>query len=261
MKFSTTLFALSLAIAVSSHELPSRYFLARRGQQTVGGTCGKDSDCQQGCCGFSTGRCAGPAFAQEAASGAGGCGRGNAKPNCNVSALLKLDDCIKGAQNGDLSDPTIQAAAEFVAKLDGFKFTPNQGGGGATKTTAAKKATGTKKAGSSNNSGSSGTQSISALAAKQSHLSTVFETCKADSDCQQGCCAFSTGKCAGPGIAQTNGDGGCGKGNAKPNCDVASALKLDACVKGAQNGDITSAEVQQAAAFVSILDKLPFTPS
>jgi len=259
MKYSTTILCLTLAVAgASAHELPSRYALARRGSQFVGGTCKQDSDCQQGCCAFNTGKCAGPAFAQEQF---GGCGHGNAKPNCNVAAALKLDDCIKGAVNGDLSSPAIQAAAEFVAKLDGFKFTPiKASGGGAAPAKPATKPKATKTTTTKKSTATSSSKSISALAAKQSSLKTVFESCKADSDCQQGCCAFNSGKCAGPGIAQTR-DGGCGHGNAKPNCDVATALNLGVCAKGSQNGDIHSAKVQQAAAFVSILDKLPFKPS
>ncbi|KAJ7766052.1 hypothetical protein B0H16DRAFT_1275804, partial [Mycena metata] len=74
-------------------------------------------------------------------------------------------------------------------------------------------------------------------------------TCKADSECQQGCCGFATGKRAGPGIAQTNGSAGCGRENKYPNYDVAAALRLDACVKAAVNGKLSSAIIQ--AVFVS----------
>ncbi|KAJ7043556.1 hypothetical protein C8F04DRAFT_879816, partial [Mycena alexandri] len=68
------------------------------------------------------------------------------------------------------------------------------------------------------------TKTIAALAAAQKNKKTVFETCAADSECQQGCCGFSTGKCAGPDVAQSNGSGGCGHSNASPNCDVATLL-------------------------------------
>ncbi|KAJ7919621.1 hypothetical protein B0H13DRAFT_2320276 [Mycena leptocephala] len=56
-------------------------------------------------------------------------------------------------------------------------------------------------------------------------------------------------------------DGGCGFGNRAPNCNVAKALGLSECVKGAVNGDISSSAVQTAAAFTAKLDNLPFTPA
>ncbi|KAJ7620435.1 hypothetical protein FB45DRAFT_675001, partial [Roridomyces roridus] len=86
-------------------------------------------------------------------------------------------------------------------------------------------------------------------------------SCTADSQCQQGCCAFTTGKCAGPGIAQQNADGWCGFGNAQPNGDVVAALGLELCVKGAAKPVTTSAEVQAAAVFVANLDGIAFKPS
>ncbi|KAJ6488444.1 hypothetical protein DFH09DRAFT_379714 [Mycena vulgaris] len=54
---------------------------------------------------------------------------------------------------------------------------------------------------------------------------TQFVTgpCAADADCAEGCCAFTTGKCAGPVIALTR-DGGCGFGTATPNANAAIAL-------------------------------------
>ncbi|KAJ6618058.1 hypothetical protein B0H10DRAFT_1913908 [Mycena sp. CBHHK59/15] len=54
---------------------------------------------------------------------------------------------------------------------------------------------------------------------------TQFVTgpCTADADCAEGCCAFNTGKCAGPVIALTR-DGGCGFGTGTPNANAAIAL-------------------------------------
>ncbi|KAJ7749478.1 hypothetical protein B0H16DRAFT_1420337 [Mycena metata] len=98
-------------------------------------------------------------------------------------------------------------------------------------------------------------------AASQQSKKTVFETCSGNIECQQGCCGFKTGKCAGPDIAQTNGSGGCGHGKAHPNCNVAKALGLEACVKGAVNAKLSDAPIQAAAAFVSKLDGLPFKPT
>ncbi|EIN09602.1 hypothetical protein PUNSTDRAFT_18794, partial [Punctularia strigosozonata HHB-11173 SS5] len=163
-----------------------------RGNQFVTGPCSVDSDCQQGCCGFSTGKCAGPAVAQT--NGSGGCGHGTAAPNCNT-------------------------AAAFVSQLDGLPFTPAT----ASNTTSAN--TTSSNASTSSSSNATATAGVTAApTADQSSKKTVFETCSADSDCQQGCCGFSTGKCAGPGIAQSNGSGGCGHGTAAPNCNVAAAL-------------------------------------
>ncbi|KAJ7708626.1 hypothetical protein B0H16DRAFT_1420651 [Mycena metata] len=242
MKFSATFVALTLvAIGVQAHELPSRYAAARRGNQFVTGACSVDSDCQQGCCGFSTGKCAGPAVAQS--NGSGGCGHGNSSPNCNVAAALKLSDCIAGAVNGDLSDPGVQTAAAFVAQLDNLPFTPTSGGAAAPPAAAAP------------------APAAAAPPAAQSSKLTVFETCAADSDCQQGCCGFSSGKCAGPDVAQTNGSGGCGHGNAAPNCDVATLLGFKNCIAGVVQGNLQDPATQAAAQFAAQLDGLSFTPS
>ncbi|KAJ6470706.1 hypothetical protein DFH09DRAFT_954625 [Mycena vulgaris] len=43
------------------------------------------------------------------------------------------------------------------------------------------------------------------------------------SDCAEGCCGFTTGKCAGPVVALTR-DGGCGFGNGVPTAKAAKAL-------------------------------------
>jgi hypothetical protein len=249
MKFSTTFVALSLmAVSVAAHELPSRFANQRRGTQFVTGPCTTDSDCQQGCCGFSTGKCAGPAVAQS--NGSGGCGFGSAAPNCNVATALGLkSQCIAGAVNGNINDPNVQAAAAFAANLDGIAFTPSSGAAAPAAAAPAPAA-------------AAAPPSIASLAASQQSKTTVFEVCSADSECQQGCCGFSSGKCAGPDVAQTNGSGGCGHGNAAPNCDVATLLGFKSgCIGGAVQGNLQDPTVQAAAAFAAQLDNLPFTPS
>jgi hypothetical protein len=167
---------------------------------------------------------------------------------------LNLHDCVAGAKNGNLNDPNVVAAAKFVSNLDGIPLPANLGSEASSSSSSG-----------ANNAAAAPAAAAPAAAAPTSAATTgsltVFESCTSDSQCQQGCCAFSTGKCAGPDVAQTNGDGGCGFGDAAPNCNVASALKLDACVAGAKNGDITSPQIQAAAQFVSQLDGLPFTPS
>ena len=48
------------------------------GTQFITGPCASDADCASGCCGFNSGKCAGPVIAQERD---GGCGFGDAQPN------------------------------------------------------------------------------------------------------------------------------------------------------------------------------------
>ncbi|KAJ7615354.1 hypothetical protein FB45DRAFT_935475 [Roridomyces roridus] len=251
MKFSSTiaLTTFSFLLLIHAHELPSRYSLQRRGSQFVTGPCTTDSDCQQGCCAFNTGKCAGPGIAQ---TRDGGCGFGDAKPNCNVAAALKLGLCAAGATSDDVSDPNVQKAAEFVAKLDGFSLTPESGKSTMTTSPSTHAAAPVKTK----------TKTLSPAPTSTSQSSKLFVTaaCTADSQCQQGCCAFNTGKCAGPGIAQTR-DGGCGFGAAKPNCNVAAALKLGLCADGATQDDVDDADVQAAAEFTANLDGFEFTPA
>ncbi|KAI0673557.1 hypothetical protein C8Q78DRAFT_989738 [Trametes maxima] len=52
------------------------------GTQFITGACTSDADCASGCCGFKSGKCAGPIIAQERD---GGCGFGDASPN-NIAA-------------------------------------------------------------------------------------------------------------------------------------------------------------------------------
>jgi hypothetical protein len=104
--------------------------------------------------------------------------------------------------------------------------------------------------------------SIMMLSTSQQMKKTVFIECINDSECQQGCCGFTSGKCAGPAVAQTNGSGGCGHGSAVANCDVATLLGLGAnCISGHVNNNLKDPIIQAAAAFTAQLDGLPFTPS
>ncbi|TDL14204.1 hypothetical protein BD410DRAFT_809924 [Rickenella mellea] len=129
MKFSASFVSVVIVALFSiTVEATPANTLARRGNQFVTGPCTQDSDCQQGCCAFNTGKCAGPAIAQTrdgiAQTRDGGCGFGNAQPNCNVAAALKLNTCAPGASSSDTSSPQVQAAAKFVSNLDGIPFTP-----------------------------------------------------------------------------------------------------------------------------------------
>jgi hypothetical protein len=219
---------------------------AQKVKKQINNTCAADSECRQGCCGFSSGKCAGPRSAQTDASG--GCGHGNASPNCNVATLLGFANCTAGAKTGNLQNPTIQAAAAFSAQLHDLVLLPP------AESPTAKPAANARRAAKKS-------PTVAQLAAKQQNKKVVFDTCAADGECQQGCCGFFSGKCAGPDVAQTNGSGGCGHGNASPNCNVAKALGFNNCIAGVKNGDLQSPAVQAAAAFAAKLDNLPFTPS
>lgn len=56
--------------------------VAAKGTQFITGPCTSDADCASGCCGFNSGKCAGPVIAQERD---GGCGFGNPQPNNNAA--------------------------------------------------------------------------------------------------------------------------------------------------------------------------------
>lgn len=56
------------------------------GTQFITGACTSDADCAAGCCGFNSGKCAGPVVAQERD---GGCGFGDAQPNDNAAQQLR----------------------------------------------------------------------------------------------------------------------------------------------------------------------------
>lgn len=59
---------------------------AAKGKQFITGPCTSDADCASACCGFKSGKCAGPVVAQERD---GGCGFGNAQPNDNAAKALQ----------------------------------------------------------------------------------------------------------------------------------------------------------------------------
>ncbi|KAF8177400.1 hypothetical protein K438DRAFT_2022331 [Mycena galopus ATCC 62051] len=133
------------------------------------------------------------------------------EPNCNVATALGLQSqCIKGAVKGNIADPGIQAAAASASQLDNIPFTPSA----AAPAAAAPAAVATTAA-----AAPASPPSIASLTATRSSKLSVFEAGSADSACQQGCCGFSSNNCAGPDVAQTNGSGECGHGNAAPNCE------------------------------------------
>ncbi|KAL8755355.1 MAG: hypothetical protein Q9199_003705 [Rusavskia elegans] len=82
--------------------------------------------------------------------------------------------------------------------------------------------------------------SASPMALAQAGTQFITGACKSDSDCASGCCAFNTGKCAGPVIAQQR-DGGCGFGNTAPNAEAAKALGSKVAAPGVTAGDALAA--------------------
>ncbi|EMD90854.1 hypothetical protein COCC4DRAFT_194843 [Bipolaris maydis ATCC 48331] len=57
-----------------------------KGTQFITGACTSDADCASACCGFKSGKCAGPVVAQERD---GGCGFGDAQPNDDAARALQ----------------------------------------------------------------------------------------------------------------------------------------------------------------------------
>lgn len=57
-----------------------------KGTQFITGACTSDADCASSCCGFKSGKCAGPVVAQERD---GGCGFGDAQPNDDAARALQ----------------------------------------------------------------------------------------------------------------------------------------------------------------------------
>jgi len=80
-----------------------------------------------------------------------------------------------------------------------------------------------------------------ATAAKGKGTQFITGPCQSDSDCASGCCAFKTGKCAGPVVAQER-DGGCGFGDAQPNANAAKALGFTATPAASPTSGATAAK-------------------
>ncbi|EXJ81791.1 hypothetical protein A1O1_07856 [Capronia coronata CBS 617.96] len=166
-----------------------------QGTQFITGPCTSDADCASSCCGFNSGKCAGPVVAQERD---GGCGFGNAQPNDDAARALT------GGQPMATSPATMAAAAAATNNA----VPPAKSAGTAAQGTSAPI-----------NSNLAGSANVGNGAGKQ----FITGQCLSDADCASGCCGFNTGLCAGAVIAQTR-DGGCGFGDTQPNDDAAQAL-------------------------------------
>ncbi|KAJ7271234.1 hypothetical protein C8J57DRAFT_1226806 [Mycena rebaudengoi] len=219
------------------------------GNQFTTGACAVDSDCAQGCCGFNTGKCAGPVIALERD---GGCGFGSGVPNANAAkalgqfpgAVAAFEAKQGGAapvQNGAAAAPAPAPAApkgtQFITgacatdadcaqgccgfntgKCAGPVIALERDGGcgfGSGKANAnAAKALGQFPGAVAAFEAKQGVQNRAAAApapalAARKGKQFINGVCNRDADCASGCCAANTGKCAGPVIALLL-HGGCG---------------------------------------------------
>jgi hypothetical protein len=164
--------------------------VAGQGTQFITGACTSDADCASSCCGFNSGKCAGPVIAQERD---GGCGFGDAQPNNQAEIAFRASQAAAAGQ-APSTIPTVVVVPITVAA----------GQAPSTMATIVVKPTTAAGTGSGK------------------PLGTQFITgaCASDAECASSCCGFNSGKCAGPIIAQER-DGGCGFGDAQPN-DIAA---------------------------------------
>ncbi|KAK6385559.1 hypothetical protein LTS17_001127 [Exophiala oligosperma] len=170
-----------------------------QGTQFITGPCKSDADCASGCCGFNSGKCAGPVVAQERD---GGCGFGDASPNANAA------NALTGGAPAATTPATASSGAVGTGTTGGGSGGNNNNGGGGGSGSAA-----------AVNSNLPGAANVGNGAGKQ----FITGQCKSDADCASGCCGFKSGLCAGAVIAQTR-DGGCGFGDSSPNSNAAQAL-------------------------------------
>ncbi|OBT61736.1 hypothetical protein VE03_09176 [Pseudogymnoascus sp. 23342-1-I1] len=243
-------------VSISAVALPAISLRqATPGTQFITGACTTDADCASACCGFNSGKCAGPIVAQERD---GGCGFGDAQPNDTAAQAL-----TGGAQVNNGNAATGQAAATDAASgqaaaATGTSAAPAAGSQFITGTCtsdadcasaccgfnsgkcagpvvaqerdggcgfgdaqpndiAAQALTG----GAPANNGNAAVADTSVAAAPGSQF--ITGACTSDADCASACCGFNSGKCAGPVVAQER-DGGCGFGDAQPNDTAAKAL-------------------------------------
>ncbi|OBT49020.1 hypothetical protein VE00_00076 [Pseudogymnoascus sp. WSF 3629] len=207
------------------------------GSQFITGACTSDADCASACCGFNSGKCAGPIVAQERD---GGCGFGDAQPNDTAAKAL-----TGGASANNVNAATAQAVAAgtSVVPAAGSQFITgactsdadcasaccgfNSGKYAQPNDTAAKALTGGASANNGNAAigqaatGQAAAAGTSGVTAPGSQF--ITGACTSDANCASACCGFNSGKCAGPVIAQER-DGGCGFGDAQPNDTAAKAL-------------------------------------
>lgn len=223
------------------------------GTQFITGPCTSDVDCASDCCGFNTGKCAGPVIAQQRD---GGCGFGDGVPNNRAAQVIQGPNAIAapGVNNGGGNAPAPAPAPQTPAppQAPGTQFITGPCASDAdcasgccgfnTGKCAGAIVAQERDGGCGFGDGVPNDRAAQALRgnvasapapapapqspAPQVLAGTQFITgvCASDADCASGCCGFNTGKCAGAIVAQER-DGGCGFGDATPNDRAAQALR------------------------------------
>ncbi|KAH8600712.1 hypothetical protein B0O99DRAFT_681585 [Bisporella sp. PMI_857] len=233
-----------------------------QGTNFITQACTSDADCASACCGFNSGKCAGPIIAQERD---GGCGFGDAVPNDTAAQILRgnLPPSAQGQANPNpvAASPstlsTVVVPAASPAKAAGTQFITGActsdadcasaccgfntgkcagpvvaqerdggcGFGDATPNDRAAQAfRGAQVTAPANAAANQPAATPAASPAKAPGTQFITGACTSDADCASACCGFNTGKCAGPVVAQER-DGGCGFGDATPNDRAAQAFR------------------------------------
>ncbi|KAK7025464.1 hypothetical protein VNI00_015992 [Paramarasmius palmivorus] len=249
VKFSVLLALLSVNLAVATY-IPRQ----APGTQFITGPCQSDKDCASDCCGFNSGKCAGPVIAQERD---GGCGFGDPQPNDRAARVFRgeapaapatpppANNGAGGAAAGSGKPPGTQFITgpcandgECASGCCGFNTGKCAGaivalerdggcgfGDAQPNDNAARKLRGQAPAAPGTpppaNNGAGG---AAAGSGKPPGTQFITGPCANDGECASGCCGFNTGKCAGAIIALER-DGGCGFGDAQPNDNAARKLR------------------------------------
>jgi hypothetical protein len=183
------------------------------GAQFITGACTSDVDCQSGCCGFTSGKCAGAIIAQERD---GGCGFGDAAPNNNAAQALAGANAEAAPGVAAGSAPAAEAApsADTVSSTDA------------------------SSAEASSTDSSSSADAASSGSGKPPGTQFITGVCGDDADCASGCC--SVGKCAARLVATEAGGKGCGFGSATLGADAATATSPAPAAAAAPSADAAS---------------------
>jgi len=241
---STALVLCTLAVAATA-----------QGTQFITGACKSDNDCASQCCGFTTGKCAGPIIAQQRD---GGCGFGDGTPNDRAAKALGFQGGPQPAAAQAATPAPAAAPAAGETKAPGTQFITGacksdadcgsgccgfktgkcagavvaqerDGGCGFGDQTpndnAVKALRGGAQTAPATQAATAAEPAAAPAAGEAKAPGTQFITgeCKSDADCASGCCGFNTGRCAGAVIAQAR-DGGCGFGDQSPNDTAAKKL-------------------------------------
>ncbi|KAF8651165.1 hypothetical protein AX16_004843 [Volvariella volvacea WC 439] len=224
-------------------------FVAGQGTQFITGPCNSDADCASGCCGFNTGKCAGPVIAQERD---GGCGFGDPFPNDRAAQAFRAGQGAPApapappAAPARNASPAIAPGTQFITgvcssdadcasgccgfntgKCAGAIVAQERDGGcGFGDPVPNDRAAQALRGGQAAPPPPPTPAAPARNAAPAVAPGTQFITgpCNSDRDCASGCCGFTTGKCAGAIVAQER-DGGCGFGDAQPNDIAAQRLR------------------------------------